>query len=61
MDEAVAICSLERFVGDVVLDEKWAIPQRTLLRTKNCRVGGGPSGLSAAYQLRRRGYAVTLF
>ncbi len=24
-------------------------------------VGGGPSGLSAAYQLRRRGYAVTIF
>ena len=24
-------------------------------------VGGGPSGLSAAYQLRRRGFAVTLF
>ena len=24
-------------------------------------VGGGPSGLSAAYQLRRRGFGVTLF
>ncbi len=61
-DESVAICALERFVGDMALEEAWAFPQVALSQTQSIAVvGGGPAGLSAAYQLRRRGYAVTLF
>jgi len=62
LDEPVAICDLERFIGDIALDEGWAVPETALTRKERIAViGGGPSGLSAAYQLRRRGYAITLF
>ena len=61
-DESLAICKLERFVGDLALTEGWSFaPPAEELSEHIAVVGGGPSGLSAAYQLRRRGYRVTLF
>ena len=61
-DEALAICALERHVGERALAEGWRYPAVPLAHAEHVAVvGGGPSGLSAAYQLRRRGYAVTLF
>ncbi len=61
-DEAVSICRLERFVGDAALAAGWAFPPPARERVERVAVvGGGPSGLSAAYQLRRRGFAVVLF
>jgi len=61
-DESLAICKLERFVGDTALAEGWAFERPAKERGERVAVvGGGPSGLSAAYQLRRRGYRVTLF
>lgn len=61
-DESLAICKLERFVGDLALAERWAFaPPSAEHRERIAVVGGGPSGLSAAFQLRRRGYRVTLF
>lgn len=60
-DQPLAICRLERFVGDQALAEGWAFaPVETSRKERIAVVGGGPSGLSAAFQLRRRGYAVTL-
>ena len=61
-DEALSICKLERFVGDQALEHNWAFAPAATQRTGHVAiVGGGPSGLSAAYQLRRLGYAVTLY
>jgi len=61
-DETVGICSLERFVGDMALTEGWQFPKPAAERQERIAIiGGGPAGLSAAYQLRRNGYQVTLY
>ena len=61
-DEPLSICKLERCVGDMALERGWAHAAAATARAERVAVvGGGPSGLSAAYQLRRRGFAVTLF
>ena len=60
-DEPLAVRWLERHVGDLALAEGWQFPPAPLGQGRVAIVGGGPSGLSAAYQLRRRGYAVSIF
>ncbi len=61
-DESLAICRLERFIGDEALAQGWNFPGPAIEREEHVAVvGGGPSGLSTAYQLRRLGYRVTLF
>jgi NADPH-dependent glutamate synthase beta subunit-like oxidoreductase len=60
-DGALSICKLERFIGDLALDEGWSFAAAPRVRAERIAVvGAGPSGLSAAFQLRRRGYAVTV-
>ena len=60
-DEPISICKLERAVGDQAIEQGWGhAPPAQERRERVAIVGGGPSGLSAAFQLRRMGYAVTL-
>ena len=61
LDAPVSICALERAVGEAALAAGWAFAPPTLERNGRVAVvGAGPAGLSAAFQLRRRGWQVTL-
>lgn len=61
LDEAVGINSVERFLGDEALRQDWQFPVPTSESGRHVLViGAGPSGLSAAYHLRRLGHRVTI-
>ncbi len=62
-DEAVSIRTIERFMGDFILDNSAEIirsPEKNTGKTVAI-VGSGPAGLSAAYYLRKLGHEVTVF
>ena len=59
LDEAVGINSVERFLGDEAIKRGWKFaPPAKESGKRVLVVGAGPSGLSAAYHLRRLGHAV---
>lgn len=61
MDEAVGINAIERFLGDKAIEEGWNVTIDAAPSGKHVLVvGAGPSGLSAAYHLRRLGHEVTV-
>ncbi len=61
IDDSVGINSVERFLGDLALQEYWAFDPPTSESGKHVLVvGAGPSGMSAAYHLRRAGHTVTV-
>lgn len=64
VDEPIAICSLKRFVTDKLGYSDGKIKVNPARKTKNksiAIVGSGPSGLTAAHDLARQGYGVTIF
>jgi NADPH-dependent glutamate synthase beta subunit-like oxidoreductase len=62
VDDFVGINGVEQYVGDWAIEQKLALPTPSALSGKKVAViGGGPAGLSAAWFLRSRGHAVTIF
>jgi NADPH-dependent glutamate synthase beta subunit-like oxidoreductase len=61
-DEAISIRAVERFLGDLGQALKHDVVKAGQPNGKKVAVvGSGPAGHSAAYQLARLGYAVTIF
>ncbi len=62
VDDFVGINGVEQYVGDWAIERGLKAPQPGPDTGKKVAVvGGGPAGLAAAYSLRRKGHAATLF
>ncbi|HEX2378883.1 MAG TPA: NAD(P)-binding protein [Gaiellales bacterium] len=61
LDSTVSIHSIERFLGDMAIEQGWAFdPPAPPTGKRVLIVGAGPSGLCAAYHLARRGHEVEI-
>jgi 2-oxoacid:acceptor oxidoreductase delta subunit (pyruvate/2-ketoisovalerate family) len=61
LDAPVGINSVERFLGDEAIKQGWKLAPAAPESGKHVLiVGAGPSGMSAAYHLRRLGHRVTV-
>jgi len=61
LDQAVGINAVERFLGDEAIRRGWKFgPPASESGKRVLVVGAGPSGLAAAYHLRRLGHKVSI-
>jgi len=61
MDAAVSIHAVERYLGDLAIEQAWPLPApATATGRRVLVIGAGPSGLAAAYHLCRMGHEVEI-
>lgn len=61
LDTSVSIHAVERFLGDLAIEQKWTPQIKSSPSGKRVLiVGGGPSGLSAAHHLALAGHSVEI-
>jgi len=62
VEDFVGINSVEQFIGDSAYEQKFTFEAPEQMSGKKIAIiGGGPAGMAAAYQLRRKGHASTIF
>ena len=62
VEDFVGINSVEQYIGDTAKHEAFVFAKPPAVGGKKVAiVGGGPAGMAAAYQLRRKGIASTIF
>ena len=62
VEDFVGINAVEQYIGDAAFKEGFKFDAGAALSGKKVAIiGGGPAGMAAAYQLRRRGIASTIF
>ncbi|WP_428622568.1 NAD(P)-binding protein [Sedimenticola sp.] len=61
VEDFVGINAVEQYIGDSAIANGYKFAPGADIAKKVAVIGGGPAGMSAAYQLRRLGYGVTIF
>ncbi len=61
VEDFVGINAVEQFIGDTAIANGYGFVAGPDTGKRIAIIGGGPAGLAAAYQLRRKGHACTIF
>ena len=62
VEDFVGINAVEQYIGDNAKESQYSFDNSAPLTGKKIAIiGGGPAGLAAAYQLRRKGHASVIF
>jgi NADPH-dependent glutamate synthase beta subunit-like oxidoreductase len=61
LEDYVGINAVEQYIGDTAISKGLGFEAGPDTGKRVAIVGGGPAGLAAAYQLRRKGHACTIF
>ncbi|MDR1968023.1 MAG: NAD(P)-binding protein [Burkholderiaceae bacterium] len=61
LDDSISIHAVERFLGDLALENGWRAQAASSSGKRVLIIGAGPCGLSAAWHLARRGHTVEIY